>query len=483
MNIPGFVISVAEEEFEDAYSIIRDTNTFPGICGYICHHPCEDECLRSEIEDPISARSIRRFVVDQKLSKGLGKVEPIKPWKSKVAIVGSGPAGLTCAHDLAKNGYDITVFEALPNIGGMLTGGIPEFCLPRSVSEAEIDQIQALGIEIKTNSPIGKELSVDDLLKQGYKAVFVAVGAWKSLKLNVPGLDLDRVFTALPFLNDMNLGRAVTFAPSDKVLVVGGGNVGIDASRAALRLGATEVHLACLESRDEMPAFDWEIASAEEEGVIMHNSYALQEIVGKDGKVTGANFTGVKSIKTDEKGRVIPTLIEGSKNSLEATAVIIAIGQSLDPSVLEGIKGVDLDVKGNIAVNTDTLATNLPGVFAGGDAVVGAGTVVEAIAAGHTAASSIEHYLSGQEVKEVLPMQVVEVEKESIPKFLERRERVPMPRLSLRERLVSTKEVADKGYSKEEAMAEAKRCLSCPVCGTCMYERSQMCYETALRLL
>jgi NADPH-dependent glutamate synthase beta subunit-like oxidoreductase len=206
--------------------------------------------------------------------------------------------------------------------------------------------------------------------------------------------------------------------------------------------------------------------------------------VSKDGKVTGANFTGVKSIKIDEKGRVIPSLIEGSKYSLEASAVIIAIGQSLDPSVLEGIKGVDLDVKGNIAADADTLATNLPGVFAGGDAVLGAGTVVEAIAAGHKAASSIERYLSGQEAKEgALPMQVIEVDKERIPKFLEKRERVPMPRLSLRERLTSAKEIADKGYSKEEAMAEAKRCLSCPVCGTCMYERSQMCYETALRLL
>ena len=302
------------------------------------------------------------------------------------------------------------------------------------------------------------------------------------MKINIPGLDSNGVFYALPLLQDMNQGKGAKL--DGKVMVVGGGNVGMDAARAALRLGAKEVHLACLESREEMPAFEWEIENAEEEGIVIHNRWALQEIVGKKGKVTGANFTGVKSIKIDDIGRITPTLIKGSKYTIEADYAIIAIGQSLEPSVLEGVEGIELSKKGTIAADPDTLATGLAGVFAGGDAVIGAGTVVEAIAAGHRAALSIDRYLRGEELKDTTPpKQVMNIEDERLPRFVERRERAKMPRSSTKKRLSSSKEVVDLGLSKEAAIAEAKRCLSCPVCGVCMYYRSQMCYETALRLL
>ncbi len=482
MNIPGFVISIAQEEFEDAYAIMRQTNPFPGVCGYVCHHPCEEVCVRAKIDEPIAIKSMRRFVVDRKLRQGTEKVAPVKPWKEKVAIIGSGPAGLTCAQDLALQGYAVTVYEARPVVGGMLTAAIPEFVLPRKVSEAEIGYIKDLGIEIKTNVRLGKDLTVEDIRRQGFKAVFLAVGAWQSLKLNIPGLDLDGVFHALPLLQDMNQGKGAKL--DGKVMVIGGGNVGMDAARAALRLGAKEVLLACLECREEMPAFEWEIRNAEEEGVIMHDSRAIQEIVGQDGKVAGANFVGVKSIEIDDVGRIRPTLIEDSKYPMDANYVIIAIGQSLEPSVLEGVKGIELNKKGTIAADPDTLATNLPGVFAGGDVVVGAGTVVEAIAAGHRAALSIDRYLRGEELQDTTPpQQVMDVEDERLPLFVERRERTKMPRSSAEKRLSSSEEVVDLGFSKEAAIAEAKRCLSCPVCGVCMYYRSQMCYETALRLL
>jgi formate dehydrogenase major subunit len=211
---------------------------------------------------------------------------------------------------------------------------------------------------------------------------------------------------------------------------------------------------------------------------------ALQEIVGKDGKVAGVNFQGVESITIDDLGRIIPTLMEGSRTFMETNCVIIAIGQLLDPSVLDGIKGLELNAKRNIAADPDTMATNLSGVFAGGDAVLGAGTVVEAIATGHRAASSIDKYLSGKDLKEVkVPREVVDVEDEQLPMFVERRERSKMPRASVKERVSSSKEIVDRGFSREAAINEAKRCLSCPVCGTCIYYRSQMCHETALRLL
>ena len=480
MNIPGFVISIAQEEFDESYAIMRESNPFPGICGYVCHHPCEEVCSRAKLDEPISIKSLKRFVVDYKLSQGTEKVIPIKADKEKVAIIGSGPAGLTAAHDLAKQGYSVTVFEAMPVAGGMLATGIPEFVLPRKIPEAEIDYIKKLGVEIKTGVQIGKDLSLHDVMQQGFKAVFIAVGIQRSLKLNLPGLDLAPIHYALSFLQDVNLGKKVQLG--SRVVVIGGGNVAIDTARAAIRLGASEVNLACLESREQMPAFTWEIESAEEEGIKIHCSRAPLEIVGKDGKVTGVNFAGVESIGFDKDGRIKPVLIEGSKYAIEADCVIIAIGQGLDQSILEGMKGLELNKKGNIAADPDTLSTNLPGVFAGGDAVSGGTTVVDAIAAGHKAALSVDRYIRGEELKDAAkPKKVIEIEEEKLPRFTERRERARMPKLSTKERIGSFKGV-ELGFSREAALEEAKRCLNCPICGNCIFGQSQACIETIARL-
>ncbi|MFO8011524.1 MAG: FAD-dependent oxidoreductase, partial [Dehalococcoidia bacterium] len=268
MNIPGFVISVAQGEFDDAYAIMRETNPFPGICGYVCHHPCENDCIRGRIDEPINSRAIHRFVVDRKLERDMIEATPAEIYRERVAVIGSGPAGLTCAHDLALLGYRVTVFEEAPVAGGMLVLGIPEFVLPRHIVEAEIVLIQRTGVEIRTGTPLGKSLSIDDLWRDGFKAVLLATGSWRSLKLDIPGTELTGVLPALQFLRDYNRGKDLNIG--EKVAVIGGGNVGIDTARAALRLGAREVNLVCLECREEMPAFEWEIRIAEEEGVRVH---------------------------------------------------------------------------------------------------------------------------------------------------------------------------------------------------------------------
>jgi len=480
MNIPGFVISIAKEEFAESYAIMRETNPFPGICGYVCHHPCEGVCSREKVDEPISIKSLKRFVVDYELSQGAEKAPPVKQTGDKIAIIGSGPAGLTAAHDLAKQGYSVTVYEAMPVAGGMLTTGIPEFCLPRKIPEAEIGYIKNLGVEIKTNTPIGKDLSLDDVMKQGFKAAFIAVGIQRILKLNLPGLDLAPIHYALSFLQDVNMGKKVQLG--SKVSIIGGGNVAIDTARAAIRLGAKEVNLACLESREQMPAFTWEIESAEEEGVKIHCSRAPLEIVGKDGKITGVNFAGVESIGFDKDGRIKPVLVEGSKYAIEADCLIIAIGQGFDQSILEGMKELELSKKGNIAADPDTLATNLPGVFAGGDAVIGPGTIVDAIAAGHRAALSIDRHIRDKELKDTAkPARVIEIEEERLPKFTEQRKRATMPKIGTEQRTGSF-ECVELGFSREAAVEEAKRCLNCPVCGNCIFGESQACIETITRL-
>ena len=481
MDIPGYIIAVALGKLDEAAAIIRESIPFPAVCGHVCDHPCEEVCLRGKIDEPIAIRAIKRFVSEYELSRGTAKPTLPETREEKVAIIGSGPAGLTAAHDLARKGYQVTVFEAFSTPGGMLAVGIPEFVLPRRMLKADLEFIESLGVEIKTGTSLGKGFSLEDLSKQGYKAVFLAMGMPKNVKLNIPGIDIEGVIYALPFLQDVNLGKEVKIP--GKVIVIGGGNVGVDCARAAVRLGA-EVHIACLESREEMPAFKWEIENAEKEGVNIHCSLSPQRIIAKDGKISGINFTGVKSIQFDSEGRIKPVLIERKEEEIQGEGVIIAIGQASDPSFLEGAKGLQLDRRGIIKVDSVTLATSLPGVFAGGDAAGKRAAVIDAIASGKEAAISIERYLRGKDLREgrEVEAKVLEVVEEKLPKFVERRGRKEMPSLSTGERVRTSKEV-ELGFSEEEAKEEAKRCLNCPICGNCIFDRSQMCHETALRLL
>jgi len=301
VDIPRYIRAIAVGDFKGALQIIREKTPLPVACGRVCHHPCEEACLRGKIDQPLAIEALKRFVTDQALGTGVEKPSPCeKIWNQNVAIIGSGPAGLAAAHDLVRRGYGVTIFEALPVAGGMLAVGIPEYVLPKKLLQADIDYIESLGVEIKLNAPIGKDLSIEDLSER-YDAVFVAAGASESGRLNMPGMDSANVLHALPFLQDANLGKAAKL--QGKVVVIGGGNVAVDCARVALRLGASEVTMACLECREEMPAFEWEIEQALEEGININPSLAPRDVTLEGQKATGINCCQVESIDFDSEGR------------------------------------------------------------------------------------------------------------------------------------------------------------------------------------
>jgi len=400
-----------------------------------------------------------------------------------VAIVGSGPAGLTAAHDLVKKGYGVTIFEASSVPGGILSSAIPDFILQPEAVEADIDYIRGLGVRILTNVRIGKDLSLAGLRQQGYKAILIAIGLQNGAKLPIPGANLPQVSLALPLLKQAKLGEAPPF--KGKVWVIGGGAVAMDAARTAIRLGADEVHAACLESRQVMPAFEWEIEAAEREGVRIHPSLAPQQFTSKDrSTLAGINFKRVTSTWLDEEGRIHWTLMEGpgSDYVVDADAVIVAIGQAPDLSDIQG-RSLDISKTGGLLANKQTLETNARGIFAAGD-ISGTGrTVSESMAAGRRAATSIDQYLSGVPIAEVTETrETITIEPEQVPEFFIRKDRWEMPKLLPKEGIRAFQEV-DLGYREWQAIEEARRCLNCRMCGNCVFERFQLCFETATRLL
>jgi NADPH-dependent glutamate synthase beta subunit-like oxidoreductase len=328
MDVPGYVIAVSQGNFDKAMEIIRETNPFPAVCGRICHHPCEKECIRGVVDEPIAIEWIKRLTADQAWKKGMKPLPVPMTQRETVGIVGSGPAGLTAAHDLAKAGYGVTVYEAASEPGGMLSRVIPEFKLPRASVQGDIESIKALGVEIKTNSPVGPSLEMEDLQKK-HKAVLLAIGSWTPSPLKVPGADLEGVQYALALLENIKRGKKVTL--QDRVVIIGGGNTAMDAARAAVRLGAKEVHVTCLETLEKMPAHPWEIEGALREGVMIHPALAPQKLKGDSGRrIAGAEFRRVAVLRADEGGTLSWTLQEGAGSEfyLDADAVIIAIGQA-----------------------------------------------------------------------------------------------------------------------------------------------------------
>jgi len=484
MDIPSYVMALAQGQFQEALKVIRETNPFPSICGRVCHHPCEDACNRALIDRPVAIEWLKRFAGEYGRSNN-GMPERVERTRDEwVAVIGSGPAGLTAAHDLVKKGYGVRVYEALPVAGGMLAAGIPEFVLPGKIVQQEIDYIKAMGVNIKTGIHIGRDLTVEDLWKQGHKAILLATGAWKSAELNIPGDNLKGVIQALPFLRDVKLGTRLSLKGT--VAIIGGGNVAVDSARTALRLGADRVVLTCLESRDEMPAFAWEIEKAEQEGLEIMNSLAPQQFAARPGgKVGRIDFKRVAGTSRDDNGKVGWTLEEGPDTalSLEVNTVIVAIGQVPDPSFADKI---NLTASGAFVVDPDTLATNVPGVFAAGDSVKAPGTVVESIAAGHKAAVSIDRFINGQDLKADTSDGEVEVfiidDETPIPGFLVRKDRWDMPSLSTKDAVRSLSETM-LGYTEEQVREEAKRCFNCRMCGNCIFGRGQLCFETSSRLL
>ncbi len=465
INIPKYVAHIAAGEYREAIDTIRERNPFPAICGRICHHPCEFRCRRGELDDPVAIRALKRFAADWYFDNVTEDPEPFpKVHSQQVAVVGAGPTGLSCAYFLAQAGYPVTVFEALPVGGGMLSVAIPEFRMPREVIQKEIDYIAKRGVDIRYNTPINVNFTVEDLQRDGFEAVFVAAGAQRSQRIGIPGEleDVAGFYYGLRFLRDVRLGRQVRVGR--RVAVIGGGNVALDAARTALRLGADEANIFYRRSRDEMPVTEVEYDQAIAEGIQVNFLMSPTRIVSDNWEVTGLQCTQMRLGEPDQSGRRRPIPITGSEFFVETDTVIAAVGQAPDLSFLPVDSALERTRWETLVVDSNTLATNVSGVFAGGDFVTGPGMVIDAIAAGRRAAIAIDKYLKGDtsrvEIYDLKTGVVGEVPSQEIEEAWEVQPRQVEPVLPVQERKVSFAEV-ELSFSEERARQEAKRCLRC----------------------
>jgi heterodisulfide reductase subunit A len=461
VNAHGYIALIAQGKYEEALRLEREANPFASVCGRVCNHPCEGECNRKEA--PIAIASLKRFIADHWLKNGKRLPEPVPKTKSqRIAVVGTGPAGLSCAYFLAKKGYWVTCFEKLPEPGGMLINGIPEFRLPREAVQADIDFILAHGIELKTGMTLGKDFYLEDLFLDGFDCIFLATGAYRDLKLNIPGEELEGVYSSLDFLIPVNR-RLKDFTPivRDKtVCVIGGGNAAFDTARVALRLGAKRVRIIYRRSQREMPAHPWEREEAEKEGVEIIYLAAPTRIIGAE-RVRAIECQKMELAEPDATGRRRPIPIPGSEFILECDLLISAIGQMPDTSFLPNLAKTRW---GTLVVDSETLMTSQERVFAGGDLVSGPATIIEGVAMGKKAAESIDHYLTGTKPLEEKRPAVVRFGEEEYRKFPQ------IPRTQMRKIPISQRKdfsEVELGFSEEEARREAERCLNCAVCCEC----------------
>lgn len=413
IHIPDFIEKIKESDFEGAYQIISQSSSLPAVCGRVCpqESQCECECVRGKKGDPVGIGRLERFVADWHNEHNTEKPVPAASNGKRVAVVGSGPSGLTCAGDLARKGYKVTVFEALHTAGGVLVYGIPEFRLPKAIVQKEVDNLKDLGVDVETNIIIGKTLTVDELFEKGYDAVFIGSGAGLPNFMGIPGESYKGVYSANEFLTRSNLMKAYKDNPvtpimkGGKVAVVGGGNVAMDAARTALRLGADKVYIVYRRSMEELPARKEEVEHAIEEGIDFRLLNNPIEILGyenpddkrdpKNGFVTGMRCIQMELGEPDENGRRRPVPIPGSEFLLDVDTVVISIGTSPNPLIKSTTEGLEVNRHGGFIVEEATGATSRKGVYAGGDAVTGAATVISAMGAGKTAAKAIDEYLKG----------------------------------------------------------------------------------------
>ncbi len=467
INIPKYVAFIADGDYQASIETIRERNPFAAVCGRICHHPCEGRCRRGDLDEPVAIRTLKRFAADWYAEHGseTGDIEPFPVTKKeKIAVVGAGPTGLACAYFLAQAGYAVTVFEALPVGGGMLSVAIPEFRLPHTAIEQDIDYIVKRGVEIKYDTPINTNFTVEDLKKDGYASIFIAAGAQRSQRLGIPGEveDIEGLFYGLRFLRDVRLGREVNVGK--RVAIIGGGNVALDAARTALRLGADETSIYYRRSRDEMPVSDIEYEEAVTEGVTINFLANPTRITSDNWKISGLQCTRMKLGEPDDSGRRRPVPIEGSEFTVAADTVIAAVGQAPDLSFLPTDSALERTRWETLVVDSNSLATNVPGVFAGGDFVTGPDMVVNAIAAGRRGAIAIDKYLRGDDSRvEIYDRKTELAEGAAAPELEESWELKPrseVKTLPLPDRRASFTEI-ELGFSEDVARREAKRCLRC----------------------
>ncbi|MCL5734093.1 MAG: FAD-dependent oxidoreductase [Actinobacteria bacterium] len=467
VNVPKYVAQIAAGDYEGAVATIRERNPFPSICGRICHHPCEGRCRRGELDAPVSIRSLKRFAADWWFDNKSAEPKLFPRTKhQKVAVVGAGPTGLSCAYFLAKMGYSVTVFEALPVAGGMLAVALPEFRLPAAVIQREVDYIAGCGVEIEYNTPINVNHTAEDLRRDGYDAVLIAAGAQQSQRIGIPG-ELEEIqgfHYGLRFLRDVRLGRDVPMG--EKTAVIGGGNVALDAARTAVRLGSREVHVYYRRSRDEMPVSEVEYDEAGAEGVVVDFLVSPTRIVSEDWKVKGLECVRMALGEFDAGGRRRAVPIPGSEFFVDADTVIAAVGQSPDLTFLPRDSALERTRWETLVVDGNSLATNVPGIFAGGDFVTGPGMVIEAIAGGRRSALAIDKYLRGDSSRVTIYDRKAdrEIEVDSGPREIA--ESVELqPRLEVSTTAVSLRTACfdeiELNYSEQEAALEAGRCLRC----------------------
>lgn len=480
-DVEGFMVLTREGKFREAWELIKEENPFPGVCGRVCFHPCESSCNRGEYDEALSIQAIERYIADSQLNSKREKHYPKLQKKERIAVIGSGPGGLTCAYHLARMGYGVTVFEWHSSPGGILRFGIPEYRLPGSVLDHEISEIQSWGVEIKTNTHIGKDIPFEDL--KVFQAIFIGTGALQSRKLNVEGEHLEGILSGLEILRRIKMGEKVSLG--NKISIIGGGNVAIDVARSALRLGVKIVEIYYRRSREEMPAFTGEVEEAIREGVRIHFLVAPVKIVGDGAKVVGMECVRMKLTEPDETGRRRPVPIDGSSFNIHSDMIITAIGEVPDLSFLPP----EVPIEGGLIQTEETGFVHIKGYFAGGDSAGPYRTVAWAIGSGKKAALSIHEYFQGGwskrkfETIQVGGKGTVSVKKYFHPvegegnppvvtfkeintDYFEHRSRKSCPSLSLEERSGTFKEVYA-GFAKKMAEEEAARCFNCGVCNGC----------------
>ncbi len=476
LNVQGYVQMVKQGKYKEALSIIMNDLPLPGVLGRICPHGCEDACRRCEVEQPVAIRDLKRLAADKFDCREIEIACP-PPRDEKVAIIGSGPAGLSCAYQLAKKGILSTIYEALPQPGGMLRVGIPAHRLPREIIDQEVEVITNLGVEIKTNTALGPDLALDDLLNNGYKAVYLAMGAHKGIELGIPGEKTNGVRQGVEFLREVNLTGKTEVGR--KVAIIGGGNVAIDVARSAVRLGAEEVSIIYRRTRNEMPAWEEEIQAAEQEGTKITYLSAPQEVLTRDGKVAGLRCIRMELTEPDSSGRKRPIPIPGSEYDIEIDQLIPAIGQRPDLSAIENVTGLTFSRWGTTEVNSTTYATEREGVFAGGDLQTGPWVAIGAVGAGKEAAESILRYIEGRDLTAGREPTVNENPRyRPIPEDEPKMPRARMPELPVEKRRNNFNEV-ELGYEETAGQAEAARCLNCGYCCEC-YQCVEACLADAI---